>query len=427
MIGAHLDRITLERLNAARGPIVLALSGGGDSVALMHALADTMGAARVHAVVVDHALRIGSSEDARVALGFAQALGLAAEVVTLTWSDGEKRSQETARRARYIALCAVARRVGAEVIATAHTADDQVETVLMRAATGSSWRGLAGMAAWAPAPVWPEGRGLALARPLLGARRSDLRAALKGRGAVWIEDPANVNEAYARVRARKRLAELEAAGFEPMRLADLAAQLRPLAQLVDAEAARLIARAVRFAGGHAVVASADWSASLEARRRALSVLIAAAAGAEREPEPAPLARLEARFSEAAFRGASLGGARLTRKDGRVRIGRDPGALCGRADGAPGVAPLSLLARIETVWDGRLSLVASEAGWMVRAGARGPQLARAEEALTLADAARSGLVAHSWLLEAHVAHRLGDKFTLTPSGSAARDAAKFTEP
>lgn len=427
MIGADLDRITLERLNAARGPIVLALSGGGDSVALLHMLALALGAARVRAVIVDHALRAGSSGDARVALGFAQARGLAAEVVTLTWTDGEKRSQETARRARYTALCAAARRLGAEVIATAHTADDQAETVLMRASSGSSWRGLAGMAAWAPAPVWPEGRGLALARPLLGARRSGLRALLKAHSAAWIEDPANVNEAYARVRARKRLAELEAAGFEPLRLAGLAAQLRPLAELVDAEAARLIARTVQFEDENMVVSSADWGGSLEARRRALSVLIVAAAGAEREPEAAPLARVEARFSEAAFRGASLGGARLTRKGERVRISRDPGALRGRADGSPGVAPLSLPARIETVWDARLALVAAEAGWIVRAGARGPELARGEEALALTDAVRSGLVAHSWLLEAHVAHRLGDKFTLTPSVSVARGTPKFTEP
>lgn len=427
MNGAKLGRSIVERLDAARGPIVLALSGGGDSTALLHLLADALGAARVYALIVDHALRAGSAEDARKALGFTQARGVTAEIVTLAWSSKEKRSQETARRARYRALCGAARRVSAEIIVTAHTADDQAETVLMRAASGSSWRGLAGMAAWSPAPVWPEGRGVALARPLLGARGADLRALLKARGADWIEDPANSNEVFARVRARKRLAELDAAGFDPMALAGLAAKLRPLVEAVDGDAAGLIARAARFEGEHALVTCAAWSASLEARRRALSLLIAAAAGAQREPEADALARLEARFRAGAFRGASLGGARLARAGGTVRIGRDPGALRGRADGAPGVAPLALAARIETVWDGRLALIAAEAGWSVRAGAQGAELTHGQEVLLLADAARSGIVAPAWLLEAAVEHRLGDKFTLTPSVSTGQPAPKFTAP
>ena len=87
------------------------------------------------------------------------------------------------------------------------------ETVLMRAAAGSNWRGLAGMAPLAPVPLWPEGRGLMLARPLLGARREALRKMLRARGAEWIEDPANADPAFERVRARAALSALEAKGL----------------------------------------------------------------------------------------------------------------------------------------------------------------------------------------------------------------------
>ena len=112
--------------------------------------------------------------------------------MTLDWTSTEPRSQESARRKRYAALAAFARDQCAPIL-TAHTADDQAETVLMRARAGSGWRGLAGIAAEASAPVWPEGRGVSLLRPLLHARRAELRAYLTGRGVDWIEDPANIN------------------------------------------------------------------------------------------------------------------------------------------------------------------------------------------------------------------------------------------
>ena len=400
-----LDRPAIERLEAGGGAILIALSGGGDSTALLHLLVEALGASKLRAAVIDHGLRAGSARDARRAADFAEALGVAAEVIALTWREGESRAQQAARLARYDALCAAARRLGGQVIAAAHTADDQAETVFMRAASGSSWRGLAAMNACAPAPVWPQGRGLVLVRPLLSARRADLRDMLRARGAAWIDDPANANEAFARVRARKRLAELEAAGFDSMRLALLAAKLRPLAHAIDAEAAGLIARAVRIEGEAMHLSLAAWRGGGEARRRALSVLIAAAAGAGREPG-AGLARLEARLAEDGFRGASLGGARLARAGGAIMIGRDRGALSGRADGAKQLAPLALAPGVETVWDGRLALTAAALGWSVSAGARGVELARAGEVLALEQAREQGIVQAHWLVETHVAHRLG---------------------
>ncbi len=401
-----LDRVTLVRAETAAGdgPLLVALSGGGDSTALLHLLVERLGPARLRAIVIDHALRAGSAEDARSAREFATVLGVIAEVVTLAWPSGAKRAQQAARVARYRALCETARRHGARIIAVAHTADDQAETMLMRAAAGSSWRGLAGIAPMAPAPVWPEGRGIVLTRPLLGSRREHLRAFLQARGAAWIDDPANTNRDFERVRVRSRLAALEQAGFDPMRLAALASSLRPRAELLDREAGALIARAARFDGERIVIVRARWTCDAQTRRRALSALLAAAGGAAREADASALNRLEVRFSDVGFRGASLGGARIARAGAEVVLSRDIGALQGRADGPPPLAPLPLAAGIEAVWDGRLAIIAAEPGWSIAVEQGGPRLARDKLRLTLGEA--GPVAALTWLLECRVKHLLG---------------------
>lgn len=396
--------MTIERtLQAAGdGPIILALSGGGDSVALLHTLAAR--AAPLRAVVVDHALREGSGRDAARAASFARALGVSADVVTLRWALGETRNQASARRKRYAALCEGARAHGARIVAVAHTADDQAETVFMRASKGSGWRGLAGMAALAPAPVWPEGRDVLLARPLLDARRADLRDLLRTRAAAWIEDPANSNPAFERVRVRARLAALEQGGIDPMRLVRFAAKMRVYVDEVDAQARALIARAARFAGPDIVLDLLAWNAAPEVRQRALSVLIAAAAGAEREPAPAALARLEARLRDNAFRGASLGGARLARRGDAVRLTRDPGAIEGRA-GVIEREPESLPIGVDTIWDGRLALCAAQPARLIPAAST-PLIGQGSSQIPLAEACAAGLVSARWLMELHVNHQLG---------------------
>src|SRR5262245_12137425 len=118
-----LDRLTIERMAAAagEGPILLALSGGGDSVALLHLLVDHVGAARLRAGVVDHALRTGSADDARRAQGSARELGVETAVLTLAWAPrGASRAQQAARQGRYALLCSHAHTIGARIIAAAH-------------------------------------------------------------------------------------------------------------------------------------------------------------------------------------------------------------------------------------------------------------------------------------------------------------------
>lgn len=356
-----LDPLTIERMRACDRPVLVALSGGGDSVALLHLLVAEFGAAHLRASVVDHALRDGSAEDARRALGFAAALGVQGEVLTLHWPNGPKAAQLAAREARYAALCAYARTQRATVIATAHSADDQAETVFMRAGAGSSWRGLAGIAPFAAAPLWPEGRELYVARPLLGARREELRAYLCDRGADWIDDPANTNPRFERVRVRARLAALATAGLDPMRFVAMAGRLRAHVDALDRDAAALIARAATLDIGVSIVRAA-WRGPALVRQRALAVLMAAAAGAAREAPLSQMADLELRVMGPDFQGSTHGGVLFQAHPKVVTLGRDPGAVLGRADGAQPAPALPLPANQTVIWDGRIALAARAPGW-----------------------------------------------------------------
>lgn len=397
-----LDRLTIERAIAASGnrPLVLALSGGGDSTALLHLLTDALGANGLHAVVVDHALREGSAADAQRAAGFAKALGVSNEVVKLRWEANANRAQQAARAMRYAALCDVARQIGARVIVTGHSRDDQAETVLLRAERGSGWRGLAGMKAFAPVPLWPEGRGLWMARPLLGARRAALRSCLTERGAEWIEDPSNANTAYARVRARSTLAALEAHGVDPMRLAALAERLAPRVEALDAGARALISDAATFDAGVITIDRDAWRAVEPVRQRALAALLASAGGAERAPGDEQTTVLDTQMLNEGFRGATLSGAVVTVAKGGWRLTRDSGALSGRADGARPVPPLELAPSTQTIWDRRLALRAPAPGWSVIVEEGAPVLVSSGKRGEIGDAEPR------WLLGERVAHLLG---------------------
>lgn len=402
-----LDVATLERMaaKAGDGRILVALSGGGDSVALLHLLAEHFGVARLHAVVVDHALREGSAGRAAQAVLSASKLGISTTIETLHWDEGVSRGHAAARDARYSALCAAARRIKASVVATGHTRDDQAETVLLRAARGSGLRGLSGMRVFTAMPIWPEGRGLWLARPLLGVRRAALRRYLEGLRTpsgrpFWIEDPANFDQSYARVRARLRLETLENDHcFDSMRLADLAERLAPHVDHLDAGAAALVNAAARFEESEISVDRSLWVADEIVRQRALQALVAAAGGHPRGPSFDQTASLNITLAAPNFSATTLAGALVRARGGSIVFSRDRGALEGRADGALPMAPLPLNEGEEAIWDRRLALTATDSGWSVVIEHGAPILSRGGGRAPLSHANAR------WLLAERVEHLL----------------------
>jgi tRNA(Ile)-lysidine synthetase-like protein len=187
---------------APQGPLVVAVSGGADSLALAWAVS-RVAPERARAVVVDHRLQPDSDAVAAAAADTVACLGLGVEVraVDVGTVGGP---EAAARTARYAALTAAAAPDGA-VLLLGHTRDDQAETVLLGLARGSGTRSLAGMAGAG------ERDGIRYLRPLLDLTRADTAATCAAVGLSPWQDPHNSDPRYTRSRARALLAELEAA------------------------------------------------------------------------------------------------------------------------------------------------------------------------------------------------------------------------
>jgi tRNA(Ile)-lysidine synthase len=180
--------------------VVVALSGGSDSLALAAAAAfeGPKRGIRVVTVTIDHALQGDSAAVAAEAAQVAADLGLGSRVVRVDVGSGAG-PEAAARDARYRALADAATDAGAAAVLVGHTLDDQAETVLLGLARGSGAASLQGMSASA------EVHGIRLLRPLLGLRRATARAACAAQGVVPWDDPHNDDDRYARVRVRHRV------------------------------------------------------------------------------------------------------------------------------------------------------------------------------------------------------------------------------
>lgn len=197
--------------------ILLAVSGGPDSTALMHVAAALRSGPPVAVATVDHGLRPDSADEAAFVGREAAALGLPHAI--LLWSGAKPASglQDAARVARYRLLADHAASLGADLLLTAHTRDDQAETVLMRLAAGSALAGLAGMR-----PERILAPGLRLGRPFLSLDKAILLGWCEARSIPFLQDPSNTNRRFARARLRAAAAALEAEGLTSARLARLA-------------------------------------------------------------------------------------------------------------------------------------------------------------------------------------------------------------
>ncbi len=221
--GAHLDtRIRRAARIAAGSTVLVATSGGPDSVVLAAAL-DRIGRADGFDVVfghVNHGTRPSAWQDECVVLALGARLDRAVRVTAVRAGDDEA----SLRTARYDALCEMARACGANAIATAHTAEDQTETVLLALFRGTGLDGLAGMP-----PRRPLAAGVDLVRPLLRVTHAELRAELHRLALPYALDPSNAETRYKRNALRGRLDDLRAD------FPDLDAAVARCAEIVRAE------------------------------------------------------------------------------------------------------------------------------------------------------------------------------------------------
>ncbi len=197
-----LDRLVRPALPADAGRLLLACSGGPDSVALAALLARLARAVGYELVLghVNHGARPSAEQDECVVLSVAARLGCPVRVARPPWRGS---SEAALREARYAALAELAQALGAAAVVTAHTAEDQTETVLLALFRGSGLDGLAGM------PVRrPLAAGVDLVRPLLRVTRAELATELRRSGLPYALDPSNALPRYRRNRLRAALAEL---------------------------------------------------------------------------------------------------------------------------------------------------------------------------------------------------------------------------
>lgn len=345
MSGA-VDAALSAALPGDTAPFALAFSGGGDSLALLrHLRSHPQLKAVLH---VDHGLREESAQEAVRAEALAKELGHSATI--LTWSPGRiKRGlQEKARQARYGLMGQYCREHGLLNLVTAHHADDQAETVLMRLKRGSGWRGAAGMQTQTYAPIWPELADVSLVRPVLSVRQSDLREILGG--LKPIEDRSNQDDAFIRIQIRKELQKSPALVEDMLRLSSDMKTGR------NADLARLKTELKGFHLTHEGLFSVPRLLS----SRALTLLAPIIGG---QAGPANRSRLnEKRADIMTGRTVSLGDGCMAQWDGEIlTLLRDPVAMTGRKDRRLAATAIPIVIN-ETpqVWDGRF-LVAGQGG------------------------------------------------------------------
>lgn len=305
--------------------LVLAVSGGPDSMALMHlaaGLRDQGVVPPLHVATVDHGLRAGSAADAARVAEAAGQLGLPCARLVWTGPRPTRAIQEQARAARYRLLLGLCGRVGADHLVTAHTCDDQAETVLMRLLRGSGLTGLGGMRARTVRD------GIQLVRPLLAFPKSWLIATCMAHGTAVVDDLSNSDPRFARTRLRRLLPLLAEEGCNAAALARLSARA---AQADDALA---FAAADAFAASrlppHGVAVRLD--AALLRRlppalaTRVLALAIGAVGGtADRLQRLEYLAQnVSAAVAKAGCLRATLGGALVhLQADGVLRLTPEP--------------------------------------------------------------------------------------------------------
>ena len=343
--------------------IVLAVSGGSDSMALMHLVAawrdhrrqirSTTEVPRFSVVTIDHGLRTASADECRAVASAAASLAMGH--TTLVWQGlkPEHGIQAAARAARYDLLNQHLHANGRAAVAVAHTADDQAETLLMRLARGSGIDGLGAMRS-----ITQLGGGHALLRPLLGIRKAALSAYLEQSGLTWSEDPSNGSTTFERVRVRNTLAAMDKSGFA-LDIPSLARSASRAARASDALAA-LTTQTWNQRGNHAcfdrlgyAVIDMAWLTAQpeDIRLRLLSGLINTISGLQTHVSLGQLENMTSGRGWNLHAGVTLHGTRWdTDAEGGLRIYRETGRSAPPA--------LQIAPGTTAIWDRRFVISAA---------------------------------------------------------------------
>ena len=314
---------------------------------------------RLLALTVDHGLNPDSAAWTAFAERAAREAG--ADWRGLYWTGPRPATglPAAARMARHRLIAEAAREVGARVILFAHTADDIAEGEVMRA-EGST---LGRLRDWSPSPAWPEGRGLMLLRPMLGAGRRGVRDRLKGQGAAWIDDPGNEDLKYGRSRARRSLylLPLGEGGTRPAQAGWEDEGLRRQ-ELDPPKPLTLSRKDDRFAlvrSSPLPLGEGSLKVDRDTDARTLSSALVCVGGGDRLPRGDRLDAVRSRLQSGDNFTATLCGARIEARGDQVLVTREAGEFIRRPR-----PPLPLAPGEEAVWDGRWAITVDSPGWSV---------------------------------------------------------------
>ena len=320
-LAADFDAAMARALaHGAPWPGAIAVSGGGDSKALMLLLADWARAqsrSLPAVLTVDHGLVSGASRIAQDVVKDAQRIGLKAH--RLVWKGAKPSAdiEAAARAARYQMMGAWCQAHRIKGLYVAHTLEDQAETFLLRLARGSGLDGLAAMRVRSPFPLEGFER-LCVVRPLLDITRAALRAWLESRHENWVEDPMNADSRFARTRIRQAWPALSDAGLTPARIALAAEHLGRARDALEDQTAEVLEAGCRFEETRVLVDGARLAAAPpEIGLRALAHILSHVSGQTYRPRFERLERL--------YRAIAEGDLKTARTLHGCRVGRAPKA------------------------------------------------------------------------------------------------------
>jgi tRNA(Ile)-lysidine synthase len=343
-----VDRDTAQELFAPLGfhtHVALAVSGGSDSTALMWLVRRwALAAARppkISVLTIDHGLRPQAQAECASVVEWARALDLEAHILSWPGTKPTSGLQAKAREMRYGLMRDWCRGHGAALLVTAHTLEDQAETVLMRLARGSGITGLSGMRGDETAEVLLE-------RPLLKVTRAELRATLRAANHPWIDDPSNEDDRFERVRLRKAAPVLNELGLNPSAIARSAMRLERALVALEGMASDFMASHVdtRPEGFAMVDVAAFGKLDEEIAIQVLAGLLERLGGGA-TPRLAAVEALQQWLRRGESRARTLAGCRIARRKRHLLIGREPGRISH--------APVAIAAGQSVLWDNRFTI------------------------------------------------------------------------